>query len=104
MGSRTFDFLTESFLFRDWLIDDGFRSVPEDELRHEVRRYREFCVAEQPALHAKIDHASTSLVAFWDGTVDAGCPQTSSLVRQSICRRGSTGRAFTRAYASNLRY
>jgi len=31
MGSKVFDFLSESFLFDDSLIDEPFRGVSEDE-------------------------------------------------------------------------
>lgn len=43
MGSVTFDFLTDSFLFKDALIQDEFRQIPEHEIIKELNSYREFC-------------------------------------------------------------
>jgi hypothetical protein len=47
MGSRTFDFLTESFLLDDSLIGE-FRGIPESEIVGELKRYREFCLTVTP--------------------------------------------------------
>lgn len=53
MGSILFDFLTESYLFRDELIETRFSSLTDADLRNELRRYREFCVARLAALKAE---------------------------------------------------
>lgn len=47
MGSLTFDFLTDSFLFRDSWIQANFSMVSEQELVDELNRYREFCLSRQ---------------------------------------------------------
>jgi hypothetical protein len=64
MGSRVFDFLTESFLFRNDLISDRFASVPLAEIERELDRYRDFCLANQAAFMDEVDRTST--VAFYD--------------------------------------
>jgi hypothetical protein len=64
MGSLTFDFLTDSFLFRDDLIDQQFASVPVSEIKRELDRYREFCTTNQGALMADIDAESSSLTIY----------------------------------------
>jgi hypothetical protein len=64
MGSLTFDFLTDSFLFRDDLIDQQFESVPESEIERELERYREFCITNQAALMADVDGESSSLTIY----------------------------------------
>jgi hypothetical protein len=64
MGSRVFDFLTDSFLFRDDLISDRFASVPLLEIERELDRYRDFCIGNQAAFMDEVDRRST--VAFYD--------------------------------------
>ena len=64
VGSRLFDFLTESFLFRDDLITERFASISLPEIERELERYQDFCVANQAALMDEVDRAST--VAFYD--------------------------------------
>lgn len=41
MANTAFDFLTESFLFNDRYIRDGFKTVSEMELQGELQKYRE---------------------------------------------------------------
>lgn len=45
MGSKVYDFLTESILFDDSLIREEFRTVPDSELLNELQRYRQFCLS-----------------------------------------------------------
>ena len=42
MGSIVYDFLTESFLFNESAIEDNFHSFTENEIKSELRKYREF--------------------------------------------------------------
>lgn len=42
MANTAFDFLTESFLFKDDYIEDNFRKVSEQELSLELKKYREY--------------------------------------------------------------
>ena len=42
MGSRIYDFLTDSFLFDESLIREELRRVPDAEIQKELQRYREF--------------------------------------------------------------
>jgi hypothetical protein len=64
MGSLTFDFLTESFLFSDELIDRAFDGIPVTELEQELERYKDFCVAQQSGLFAEVDGRNTSLTLY----------------------------------------
>jgi hypothetical protein len=66
MGSRTFDFLTESFLFQERLIDEDFSRLTEEELRAEISRYTEFCLEREQELLAEIDRNTGNLVMFSD--------------------------------------
>lgn len=54
MGSLTYDFLTESFLFSDDLITEQFKTVSDSELEKELRRYREFCLSRETELFSEI--------------------------------------------------
>jgi hypothetical protein len=64
MGSRTYDFLSESLLFDESLISDQFRTVPDDELRKELQRYREFCLAHVDELERELHRDSSALKLF----------------------------------------
>jgi hypothetical protein len=68
MGSRTFDFLTESLLFDSRLIAEDFRFIPTDELERELLSYREFCIRETTSLVSEIDSRTSSLVLFSDAS------------------------------------
>jgi hypothetical protein len=54
MGSKTFDFLTESFLFKDNLIDNQYRQISEQEILNELNKYREFCLANVSELENEV--------------------------------------------------
>jgi hypothetical protein len=56
MGSKLFDFLSESFLFDGSLINDQFNSVSEGEILKELERYREFCLSSA----AELEHEALS--------------------------------------------
>ncbi len=64
MGTRLFDFLTESFLFRDDLVDEQFAHTPIDELERELGRYREFCIQNESALAAEVDSRNCNLTLY----------------------------------------
>jgi hypothetical protein len=64
VGSKIYDFLTESFLFDDSLIEEQFSSVAEDEIRRELKRYREFCLSLAGELEREILSSSSSLKLF----------------------------------------
>lgn len=67
MGSRTFDFLTESFLFDDSLIRDQFREIPEGEIVTELKRYRQFCLSVAPEIEAEILTSPRSNLRLFSG-------------------------------------
>lgn len=66
MGSRTFDFLTESFLFKDALIQDKFRTISEQEILDELNKYREFCLSNQADLENEVLTNTSSLKVISD--------------------------------------
>ena len=63
MGSKVYDFLTESFLFDESLIAEGFASVSEDEIREELRRYREYWLSNTSEIEkeVRVDDARVNL-------------------------------------------
>lgn len=54
MGSQTFDFLTDSFLFQDAFIQSQFSKVSESEIQKELARYRDFCLSKQSELEQEV--------------------------------------------------
>jgi hypothetical protein len=67
MGSKVFDFLSDSFLFDDARIRDQFASTPEDEILKELRRYREFCLSAAAELEQEASSNPSSLKLFSGG-------------------------------------
>jgi hypothetical protein len=67
MGSKTFDFLTENFLFDDSLISDRFRDLPETEITAELNRYREFCLSVAPEIETEILNSPQSNLRLFSG-------------------------------------
>ncbi|OBQ35275.1 MAG: hypothetical protein AN485_14025 [Anabaena sp. MDT14b] len=61
MGSQTFDFLTESFLFRDDLINDNFRTFSEKEILNELNNYREFCLSKKSEIEKEVIKNTSNL-------------------------------------------
>jgi hypothetical protein len=64
MGTKAFDFLSESFLFDDERIRDRFAGVPEAEILKELRRYREFCLSSKAELEQEALSNSSNLKLF----------------------------------------
>jgi hypothetical protein len=64
MGSCTYDFLTESFLFEDSLLEEAFASVSDSALADELKRYREFVLSNQQNLVAEVTRAPSNLRVF----------------------------------------
>ena len=54
MGSIAYDFLTESFLFKENEIVDEFKSFTTDEIASELRRYREHTLRNLSSLRSEI--------------------------------------------------
>jgi len=87
MGSRTFDFLTESFLLDDSLIRQGFRDISDSEIVAELKRYRGFCLSVAPELEAEILTGPKSNLRLFSGIKDVGLDllkQTTFYVHQHI--------------------
>lgn len=64
MGSRTYDFLADSFLFHDRLVSSAYASLTERELAKELQRYRDFCLANRDALISEVLAYDSSLRVF----------------------------------------
>jgi hypothetical protein len=64
MGSRAYDFLTESFLFDEALLRDSFSSVSDSELASELRRYRDFVLDNRVALVSEVNQSQSNLNIF----------------------------------------
>lgn len=64
MGSRTYDFLSESLLFDESLLADQFSNISENELQKELQKYREFCLSHMTELEQEIQVGSSSFRLF----------------------------------------
>jgi hypothetical protein len=64
MGSKTYDFLTESFLFDESLIDENFQSVSDADILNELKQYREFCLSVTSDIQQEILSNTSSLKIF----------------------------------------
>jgi hypothetical protein len=64
MGSRLYDFLADSFLFDDSLIQDKFQSMSDSEVWTELQRYRQFCLSVASELEAEVLSNNSSLKLF----------------------------------------
>jgi hypothetical protein len=86
MGSKVYDFLTESFLFDESLIAEGFASVSEDEIREELRRYREYWLSNTSEIEkeVRVDDARVNLFSGLGRTDLKLLKQTALYVGQQI--------------------
>jgi hypothetical protein len=64
MGSVLYDFLADSFLFDDKLIQESFANVPEQEIVQELQKYREHCLANVDSLEREILDKNSNLKVF----------------------------------------
>ena len=64
MGSRVYDFLSESFLFDDSLLSEEFSDVTEAEILRELVRYREFCLSAAAELEQEASSNTSNLKLF----------------------------------------
>jgi len=44
MGTVIFDFLVDSFLFKDSLFKSRYKNIPDKEILNELSKYRQFCI------------------------------------------------------------
>lgn len=65
MGSRLFDFLSESFLFSDRLIEERFASVPISDIERELRQYREHWLNHEHAVMGEIKPGPSELAIYY---------------------------------------
>jgi hypothetical protein len=61
MGSILYDFLNESFLFKDDNIRNDYQCISENEIKKELRKYREFCLNSQVQLESEINCSPSTL-------------------------------------------
>jgi hypothetical protein len=64
MGSKVYDFLTESFLFDESLIEEQFASIPEAQIREELGRYREYWLANAAEIEQEVQTDGSALKLF----------------------------------------
>ncbi len=64
MGSITYDFLNESFLFDPSLVEEGYASVGEKELEKELQKYRDYAISNLPALRNEINDPTQTMRIF----------------------------------------
>lgn len=64
MGSKVYDYLTGSVFFDAVHIKDEFRIIPEQELREELRRYRDFCLSNSADLEQEVSDRTSNLKFF----------------------------------------
>jgi hypothetical protein len=64
MGSRNYDFLTESFLFNDHLLSNNYKSVAERRLSQELRSYRACCKRHKNELAREVLATRSNLKMF----------------------------------------
>lgn len=64
MGSVTYEFLNESFLFDISLIDESFASVSENDLIKELEKYRDYTISSLPILREEIKDKERLLRIF----------------------------------------
>jgi hypothetical protein len=64
MGSKVYDFLSESFLFDEPLIGEQFSGITDAEILRELGRYREFCLSSEPELEREASGNTSNLKLF----------------------------------------
>ena len=69
MSRILYDFLTESFLFREDYLAEDFASFSIQELELELQRYREYVLASLDEIAAEINSRSSMLSIFFDTLV-----------------------------------
>ena len=85
MGSRTYDFLADSFLFNEALVGEAFASVSEHELKNELRRYYDFARKEAITVESEISKDTSNLVIVSDEQINpAHLVQSSLYVNQYV--------------------
>lgn len=64
MGSITYDFLADSFLFNQSLIENQYASIPEQEIRKKLNEYRNFILENTISLENEVLSNSSNLKLF----------------------------------------
>jgi hypothetical protein len=83
MSRILYDFLTDSFLFNDLDIADGYSRFSDSEVTAEVERYRAFAQGKKGELDASIDRLSSTLSVHFDATCRAE-PRPNVLKRAAL--------------------
>ncbi len=105
MGSKIYDYLTESMLFDDSLIRDEFKNVEEHELKTELRHYREFCLTNMPALEQEVlgNDSNLKLFSGVEGA-KARSPKTERVLCRAVCDARSALRHDIREWRAQTRH
>lgn len=64
MGTVTYDFLTESLLFDESLIENRFHRLEEDRLRRELQAYRDFCISHLDTIEEEASQKKSNIKIF----------------------------------------
>jgi hypothetical protein len=80
MSKMAYNFLSESFLFREDLISDQYASIGDSEVEAELLRYREHIVGAQADLEAEASDGDSRLAIYFD-TINRDRP-TVELLKQ----------------------
>ncbi len=68
MGSLTYNFLADSFLFSEDLINTQFKSISDSKIEQELESYREYCMKNFDGLLQEISNTESALKVF--STID----------------------------------
>jgi hypothetical protein len=80
MSKMAYNFLSESFLFREDLISDQYASIGDSEVEAELLRYRQHIVGVQADLEAEASDSDSRLAIYFD-TINRDRP-TVELLKQ----------------------
>lgn len=64
MGSVAYNFLADSFLFNQSYIDNQYKNVSENELRQELKNYRDFLLTNLTELEIEVLNNPSNLKLY----------------------------------------
>jgi hypothetical protein len=106
MGSRLYDFLADSFLFRGDFLE-GADTPPLGKIQNELQRYREFCLQNEQELYADAGGEQSNLTLYCaEGIKVADLLQAALYVKRYVlqdplfeltAKRSEAGKVLTKA-------
>jgi hypothetical protein len=72
MGSVLYDFLSESLLFNDELLEGRYESLSQRCLAHELAKYRDFCDDNSEQIAAEAKDNKSPLKVYWNAHPSVG--------------------------------